>query len=284
MSDSRIAGGSCALLVVSCDGYSDLWAPFFTLLRRHWPDCPFPVYLGSGRLDGGQVGVTTLFSEGGRDWSCCVRDYLGQLPHEHVLLMLDDFFLRRTVPTVKVLECLESAIAHNATMVRLIPRPGPTDRLSSTTLIGECAIGLPYRVSTQAAIWNRSKLRELLCLGESIWEFEHNSNQRISIYPHGFYAVWRPVLPYQGTFAHHVLEKGKWLPHEKRIFGRQNIGCDFAVRITLPYHQVLIYHFVQTLDRALDVLPWRTKASLKQRIKYLLAPILRKHFDRLAGR
>lgn len=225
-----------------------------------------------------------LQSNGGRDWSKCVKDYLDQLPHKYVLLMLDDFFLRKAVPTGKVLECLKFAIAHNATMVRLIPRPGPTDRLSGELIIGECAQSLRYRLCTQAAIWDRLKLMELLCAGESIWEFEHNSNQRASVHAHGFYSVWCAVLPYEGTLAHHVVEKGKWLPHEKWIFRKQNIGCDFTTRGTLPYHQVLIYHLVQTLDRTLDVLPWRTKASVKKRLKDLLTPILHRQFDRMAGR
>jgi len=38
---------NCSILIPSCDKYSDLWRPFFTLFWRHWPDCPFPVYLGS---------------------------------------------------------------------------------------------------------------------------------------------------------------------------------------------------------------------------------------------
>lgn len=36
-----------AVVVASCDAYADLWEPFFRLFRRYWPDCPYPVYLGS---------------------------------------------------------------------------------------------------------------------------------------------------------------------------------------------------------------------------------------------
>ncbi len=34
-----------AVLVVSCDNYSDVWSPFFELYSRFWPDCPFNTYL-----------------------------------------------------------------------------------------------------------------------------------------------------------------------------------------------------------------------------------------------
>ena len=38
-----------ALLVVSCDNYRDAWEPFFTLLFKYWPECPYPVFLGSNK-------------------------------------------------------------------------------------------------------------------------------------------------------------------------------------------------------------------------------------------
>jgi hypothetical protein len=273
----------CSLLVVSCDAYADLWTPFFNLLRRHWGDCPFPVYLGSGLLDGQQPGVTTLYSNGGRDWSRCMSDYLEALATPYVLLMLDDFFLRRAVLTPQVLHCLEFAKARDAVQVRLIPRPGPTERVPGETIVGGCAAGLPYRLSTQAAIWNRGALVRLLRPGETIWEFEHNGNERALANRTGYYSTWREVLPYQGLFAHHVVEKGKWLLHEKWIFGRQCIGCDFTRRGTLPLRQMLFYHAIRTMDNLLGVFPWKWKNCIKRRLKRLLDPLLHRQFSRISG-
>ena len=34
-----------ALLVSSCDKYSDCWDPFFKLLSIYWKDLEYPVYL-----------------------------------------------------------------------------------------------------------------------------------------------------------------------------------------------------------------------------------------------
>ena len=278
---SPVQSIDCALLVMSCDAYSDLWTPFFSLLNRHWPDCPLPVYIGTGTLSCGFPGVSVLKSDGGRDWSKCFKDCLEQLGTKYVLVTLDDFFLRRAVPTNEVLRCLRFAEATDAIQVRLIPRPRPTNRLPHEKLIGECAPGSPYRLCMQAAIWNRMKLLELLCSGESIWEFEHNGNARVSKTPGGFYSVWHSVLPYQGFFAHHVVEKGKWLPHEKWIFARQKIGCDFSQRDTLPWSRTLFYHLAQIVDRMLDLLPWRAKLRSKRLLKIMLRPFIGHAIDHL---
>ena len=222
-----------------------------------------------------------LRSNAGRDWSQCMIDYLDHLPHRHVLIMLDDFFLRRQVTTSEILKCLEFAHTTHSTQLRLIPRPRPTDQLRGEKLIGSSAAGSPYRLSTQAAIWDRAKLRDLLRPGESIWEFERNGNDRASLQTGGFYSVKRPVLPYEDFWAHHVVEKGKWLPHQKRIFARQNIGCDFSKRGTLPWTEVAFLHLVQIIDRVLGVLPWQTNLRLKRVLKSMLRPFFRNALDRL---
>lgn len=273
----------CALLVVSCDPYADLWPPFFTLLERHWPDCPFPVLLGTGETSPAPAGIKLLRSAGGKNWSRCLRDYLDAVPQPYVLMMLDDFFLRERVSTPRIVACLDFARRNRAAQVRLVPRPKPTESLPGEGNIGLSAPGTPYRLSTQAAIWDRQKLRALLAENESIWEFEINGNARAERLPDGFYSVRRAVLPYEGRLAHHVVEKGKWFPHEKWIFGRLDIGCDFSRRGTLPWSYTLFYHAVQTSNRLLSCLPLPWTLWLKPRLKRFLSPVLGSQFSRLRG-
>lgn len=273
----------CALLVVSCDAYADLWPPFFTLLRRYWPDCPFPVYLGTGEIALAPAGVIVLRSSAGKNWSGCMRDYLDTLPHPYVLMILDDFFLREPVSTAGIIDCLDFARRNAALQVRLVPRPKPTGRLPDHDNIGPCGAGTPYRLSTQAAIWDRRKLRSLLGENESIWEFEIYGNERANVLAEGFYSVRQPVLPYEGRLAHHVVEKGKWLPHEKWIFGRQEIGCDFSRRSTLSWSYTFFYHAVQATNGLLSSLPLAWGEWLKPRLKSAFGPLLGAHFSRLRG-
>jgi len=266
---------------MSCDAYSDLWEPFFKLLERHWADQPFPVYLGAGEKSCTESYVTMLRSKAGRDWAQCMIDYLEQIPQRYVLLILDDFFLRKTVDTAKVMKCLAFAQQQHAIHVRLAPRPRPTRKIDGNSLIGECEAGSPYRLCAQAAIWDKQRLLSLVRPGESIWDFEHNGNKRAEMLQTGFYSVWKPALPYEGAFAHHVIEKGKWFPHEKWVFGRQDIGCDFTRRGILPWHQVLFYQGAQLIEILLDVFPWRQKKRLKSGLKYILQPLFSKQFKRM---
>jgi hypothetical protein len=274
----------CAVIVMSCDAYRDLWPPFFSLLGHYWPDCPFPVFIGAEKRTWNGPRVVTLRSDAGsRNWSGRLIEYLGILRERYVIIMLDDFFLRKKVQTVQILSCLRFAREVDATQVRLIPRPGPTDSLPGERLVGECAPGLPYRLSTQSAIWNRQKLNALLRDGETIWDFEHNGNQRAKGHAHGFFATYRPVLPYEGRFSHHVVEKGRWLLYEKWLFSRQDIGCDFTLRESMSAKQAIFYHSAQFLNVVLGILPWRCAKKVRAVVKRGLRPFLQRQFARLAG-
>jgi glycosyltransferase involved in cell wall biosynthesis len=196
---------SCALLVVSSDGYDDLWAQFFSLLRKYWPDCPFPVYLGSQTATADFPGVTMLLAGSGRCWSSSLRAFLHQLDAGNVLLMLEDFFLSETVSTANVLKQLAALRSLGGAVVRLNPDPPPTIKIEGFPQLREQHRLAPFRVSLQASIWNRQALLALLRDDESPWEFEQQGTLRAQAQPRGFYCARRQVLPYR-----HVLEQGEW--------------------------------------------------------------------------
>jgi hypothetical protein len=218
------ASPSCAVLVSSCDAYRDLWKPFFTLFWRYWPDCPFPVYLGSNSATYQDDRVTTLNTVE-ESWSKNLRWFLQQIDSSYILFLLDDFFLDRSVETVKLLQHLAALHALEGTALRLYPRPGPDLPIDGSQTIGQIHRLAPYRVSAQPAFWNRSKLLSLLRPNETPWEFEANGTLRSQSSDDGFYATYSPLLSYR-----HVVERGEWFWSAARKYETEFIGCDFQAR------------------------------------------------------
>jgi hypothetical protein len=251
--------GLCAVLVPSCDAYSDLWAPFFALFWRFWPDCPFPVYLGANAGTFDHPRVIALPSNQGTNWANRVREHVAAVPTPYVLLVLEDFFWRRPTPTGEVLSLLQALRRLDGEMLRLTNRPPPDHRVPGYPAIGRIDPGAPFRASTQAAIWRRATLLHLLAPGESIWEFEVGGSRRSDQWPDGFYSTWDQVLPY----AYHVVEKGKWFRHEARRFARMGIGCDFAARPVMTRSEALGTRMDWTKSWFLHRLPWRTRLRVQ---------------------
>jgi hypothetical protein len=260
-------GARCSLLIPSCDAYADLWLPFMTLFWRRWPDCPFPVYLGSNQQTFEHPRVTTIYAGHGHNWTNRVREQLATLDTSYVLLMLEDFFLRRPVNTVQVVSCFEALLKLQGTMLRLTRRPSPDLPVASFPLIGQIKPGAPYRVSTQATIWHRQTLLNLMREGETIWQFEMHGSRRSDRMRDGFYSVWRSILPYD----HHVIERGKWFRHEARRFGRMGIGCDFSRRPIMTRWEMVRWSFHKARSCLLELIPWEQRQPLVHFLRRLAA-------------
>lgn len=227
-----VIDSTCTLLVSSCDGYADLWRPYFTLLEKRWPDRPFPVALVTEEKDAGLPWVRSLRLGSGMDWSTRNLRALDAITTPWVLFTLEDFFLRRRTNTAQVLRLFETAQRDSLQTLRLIPRPGPTTRVPGNDEYGLIDVGAPFRVSTQAAFWRVETLRGLMVPGESIWQFEMNATERCG-YLDRFAAVWRDALGYR----HHVVERGKWFPWDAWHFRRLDIGVDLKARSVMSVEE-----------------------------------------------
>lgn len=248
----------CSVFIASCDAYSDLWEPFFTLFWQHWPDCPFPVYLGANNLRFGDPRVTTVSSELGLNWADQAREQIGSLETPYVLLVLEDFFWRQPTPTSEVLALFATLRALDGVMLRLINRPRPDEPVDGNLSIGRIRPGAPYRVSTQATIWRKDTLLDLIQPGESIWQFEEAGSRRSDHLIDGFYSTWHQVLPY----GYHVVQQGRWFRHEANHFGRMNIGCDFSARPVMTRSEAFKARVEWVKSWLLHRLPWPTRMRL----------------------
>lgn len=252
-----------SILVVSCDRYADLWRPFFNLMWRYWPDAPFKIYLGANFLVYNDSRVETLTIGEDPGWSTGLKRMLEQIESPAIVLMLEDFFLRRPVDTEAVVSCLRAFDHLGAHMVRLVPRPGPDRRAPGFPFLGAIRPSSPYRVSTQGTLWQKTALLSLVREGENIWDFELNGTVRSQVSETGYYCVRKDVL----TYGHHVIERGKWLRREARRFGGMDIGCDFSRRPVMSFREDLRWRMSRLLAYPKGLIPWSSRQKIIQVIR-----------------
>ena len=229
VTDSHSDAPSCSVLIVSCDSYSDLWRPFFTLFWRYWPDCPFKVYLGANSARYEDPRVLTLNAGRDESWSKNLRFFLNQMDTKYVLLLLEDFLLTERAATGSVVEHLQVLEELGGTVMRLFPNPPPETRLKGYPGVGVIHRLARFRVSAQAAIWNRAGLLMLIQDEESAWDFELRGTLRSRSIGNGYYSAFKPVLRYL-----HAVEQGRWFWYPALRFQRAGIGCDFKAREVMP--------------------------------------------------
>lgn len=219
------------VLIASCDAYSDAWPPFFALMQRYWPDCPFPVYFISNHQDPGVPGVHSILLKEDRQWAGNMLKALDQISHQRILYLQEDYFLQRRVDNQTIQRVLEFASETGAGFIRLAGWPDPEICQDNDLGLGLLAPQQKFRVSLQAGLWQRSTLEKLLFDGESGWEVEIRGSERSQRFSEPFFAVshLRPIIDY---YVFTAILKGKWVPGALRLCRREGIEVDTSRRGT----------------------------------------------------
>ncbi|MGZ3900045.1 MAG: hypothetical protein ACXVP4_07355 [Bacteroidia bacterium] len=230
----------CVVLVLSCDKYADVWKPFFAFFDKYWPDCPYPVYLGTNYKEFFHPLVTQVFSNKKSTWSEELDIILRQLPGKYVLIILEDYFIYEPVNNDEINRILNSMESMDAGYTMLGAFPKKYDELwphSPLTLNPELGLikkGSKYRVCLQTAIWNKDILLKLLNPLENPWQFEIEASKRSNQLPNPFLCVLanpsKRIVHGPITYYCTALSAGKWMRGAVNLCRKENISIDLSVR------------------------------------------------------
>lgn len=252
---------SIAVLVLSCDKYSDVWPAFFKCFRDNFPTRDWPIYLGSNTRECSESGVVTILSGRDDDWSSSYKRILEQIPHKRLFVILEDLFLSSRIDEDVLAALVNFMVEKNANHIRYWGRPAP-DRPTDNPLIGESTKGAPYR-STVCGFWDRDYLLNLLIEGESPWNFEILGSYRTS-YSDGFYATTSPLCEYQN-----MIEKGRWIPASVDWANQHGVFLSLEERPLLKDGSQLISRLQMGIFNLVFMIPWQYRVRLMNKLRRL---------------
>lgn len=199
-----------SMLFSSCDGYDDAWIPFFTQLKKFWPEFDMPIYIGAEskvfKFEG--FDIRCPLSEGPiyHQWSERLLKLLYQIDTEYVLFALDDFWLTSPVDNSKfekICSYMENDKRMGYVCLKQEIVPGKTSRRDMNAAVDcqypelwRCLKDKSFRITTQFGIWKRSYLIKLLRSHESAWYFETRATWRSKFYWERVYDVKESVTVY----------------------------------------------------------------------------------------
>ena len=192
-----------AVVIMSCDAFSDVWAPFFALFKRFWPECPYKVYLISENKEAKNFACNTILAGMGKNWSDRLIYGLQQIEEKYILFLQEDYFLNKPVNASIISEIIALCEKHSLVNVRLYPAITSELKQTNFTLGKIDKEKEKYIVCTQASIWRREFLLRLVIPNESVWDFERNATKRSMDMVEDFYSVFP-------TTAHNKLDQGNY--------------------------------------------------------------------------
>ncbi len=227
-----------SVLVSSFDKYSDLWDPYFKSLFMFWPRLESRIFLISNNLNYDDKRVETLHFDAQNTWSQSVISALKIIDSEYVLFSLEDFLLKENVINSKIERSLSFIKENNGVVLYLNKNRFSQVKFQPKRLYVKMNKETPYIVSTQAAIWNRRKLLEILNEKESAWEFELNGSFRVRKKLDNFYCINDNIFNYR----HHSVERGKWFRSEYNYLIKHGIILKNHARKKMSYYETIIWY------------------------------------------
>lgn len=243
---------NCAVAVLSCDKYADCWMPFFKLKEKYWRSCPFDTYLiTEGQLQDRPAGCHFIgINES--IWSKRVREGLSQISTKYVIILMDDFFLRKKVDTKRIQRLIER-FPENAACFSFDINNDRNALHSEVKGFVKRPRNAEYRLSCQAALWNRQKLIELLAEDCNPWHWE--SSVPSSDYDFYINCTNHWTFDYGKKNILFGIFRGKWYRRDVvPLFKREHIEVDYSKRGFFPeepYLQERIKIVKLTVKRAL---------------------------------
>jgi len=206
------------VLINSCDKYSDVWEIFFPLFFKYWPDCPWEIYLGSNTKTYIHPKVNPILV--GRDisWADSTRKMLEQIPYEHILFLLDDYFIFSYVENLKVLRLYDSFCQLDANYLRLRNDPPLSNPVEGFPHLVEIVPGEIYRTSLDVCFWKKSTFLAILKNGESPWKMEIYGSIRSNSFP-AFFASKEWIIERRNG-----LEAGKWKRYNLALIKKEGLN------------------------------------------------------------
>jgi len=247
-----------AVLVVSCDKYSDLWSPFFSLFRRFWPDCPFPVYLLSNQKSCDINGVVPILVGEDVSWSDNLRFGLDQINEEFILMWIEDLLLIKKVDTEVIQSICSEFIKISGNYIRLNHRVKPD--VPFNKYFGHISSGAIYRTSTVLSLWRKDVLHGLLKTGESAWDFEIYGTVRSDKYD-GFYSSCDNYFK-----VINCIIKGKWQRNAVEKITSLGIEINTDKRQVMSFREHLILLLLELRSSLLVLVPSKYRRHVKDMI------------------
>ncbi len=228
---------TCTVIVNSCDKYESAWRPFFDLLAKYWPSCPYPLVLNTETksFQHTSVPVQVLHPVGpAPTWGARMRQILEQVPSDYVLLLLEDFFFQSPVNQAEIEHCLTwlerepEAAAIYFKRITGFQTPYNDDYLKLDERRA-------YLLNLQAGVWRKEALLDVLKETDSPWSFEEKGHDRLTDEQFNYYTFYCTAKGSHTDSSENIFNylvarqfgygiwMGKWLWNNHRLFTEHGV-------------------------------------------------------------
>ena len=162
-----------AVIVSSCDAFSDCWGPFIFSVKKYWKNLPCEINIVSNHKSINDDIVRFIKVGEDKGWASNLILALKEIDAEYILYLQEDYWLTRTVSTEKFLSQVSYCHNNGVDYLRLSYPYCDRNKIDDSHAVSPIKTE-KYALCLQPAIWKKSTFERLLVDGWSGWDYEAN--------------------------------------------------------------------------------------------------------------
>ena len=216
---------SYKIVVMSCDKNEDLWKPFYLCMEKYWKGHPEIIYSTETKVNPYYKTICRNYPID--KWTLRVRDTIKDLPCKHILLMVDDLFIREQVDNDFIWD-LQKYFVQNVASINFEFSFDKDDIPYDKYLMIRNPYG-KFKLSCMCQMWKKSYMLKLFTKAYDPWIFEKKNEHKFFAYlisRNGDFLNWGKK---REDWRWGVV-KGKWTRECKEFFDKEGIEIDYSIR------------------------------------------------------
>lgn len=255
-----------ALVVVSCDSYTELGKIFFDLQKKYMGWFHGPTYFINESKPAAFEGVRTIHVGTDVDWSGKILRALEQIPQAYILFMLEDYFIGKEVRQQDVQQAVAIMKQHELCYYRITAIPDTKKESDIAPFLAAIPSNLYYGVNLQPAIFSRDYLKQVVSGPDrSAWAVETDLLKEVTATYE--YDIPGCVLDRRNIIdVHNGVIKGKWVRKTIRYFKKNGYRIDLGERKMLSVAQTTK---IELMNMVVRLLPTEKLRKIKSFLRKL---------------
>lgn len=240
-----------AMVVVSCDAYTELGTVFFDLQEQNMGWYDGPRFFVNESKPVGFRGVQVIHVGTDVDWSGKMQRAMSRISEKYILFMLEDYFIGKEVQQEKLTEAMQIIRDHNLRYYKITAIPKIRKQSNLADYLSPIPSNIRYGINLQAAIFERSFLQEIIeGPDRSAWKTETDLLKKVtSKYE---YDIPGCVVDNRNIIdIHNGVIKGKWVPDTIEYFQKKGYMIDLGERPMLSKKEIVREKLLSQLSHIL---------------------------------
>lgn len=163
-----------AILICSCDFYSECWKPMIHSIELFWPDCEYDKIIVSNHKEDNIPGATIIKVGDHKGWASDTLRAVKSTEYDYYIYFQEDYWLNKKIDNDAIKSHIQHCIDNDVEYLKIQPDLANCDkyRIGGTDYCKN-PLDEKYTINTAIAIWRRSLFEKVCLPGDTGWDFEY---------------------------------------------------------------------------------------------------------------